>query len=709
MHIITPPVYSLLESTRNIPPAIKKKIPSGWKLSAHQLATYQALKDTDIDVVLNTAMTGDGKSLAGQLPTLIQDHPRTILAMYPTNELIRDQLRQTAQTLRLWDRRDLHSRDLDAAHLDELAEEENLERRDALTHLCDNHDLVLTNPDIFHYVMQQYYIRAGKKGDAPDRVINAIIHDFNQFTFDEFHIFQAPQIVSVVNALIFIHEVVGEVRPKKFLFLSATPEDLLLRYLDRAGLSYQHIQGTYTHAWKNDDPTHWRRILHGSTIRFVPQRAEEWVEAHLECILLPFFLEQRPAAKGALIVNSVASAQRIAAKLRPIFAEHGLSVGTNTGFDARATRQSSYGVDLLIGTSTIDVGVDFQINFLVFESRDAGTFLQRLGRLGRHDGFEHDGVFHQFQTFEAHALLPPWIHERLFQAEAGSAPPLAEGLEIDREQLSHILRKAFPPVNSFEQYGKLWGGIQAAQVVKGLYHPTIKSAYSGTRERLAERYKKTLRVPIGRKISELLELEPAILEEARSFRGGGDLRCGIIDLSETVRGQVKTYELFGLLSNFELAPLEKDEFFSEVKRHGLTSREYTSENLVGYFRVKGVRPERNDVCVIFKEDLDGWESHEFGVVQVIHRVEIDAAQVPELFRLNKVLRRRNLVALLCLLRPAEVARRLRLPFPFPVHRFRSRDGCEGSIVFGRQALMLELALQARPDIKCGGRDKAVIV
>ena len=108
------------------------------------------------------------------------------------------------------------------------------------------------------------------------------------------------------------------------------------------------------------------------------------------------------------------------ARLRPIFAAHGLTVESNTGFDALDRRRASYDADLLVGTSTIDVGVDFQINFLVFESHDAGSFLQRLGRLGRHDGFERHGVLHQFDTFEAYALFPPWLHERLFQAEAGS-------------------------------------------------------------------------------------------------------------------------------------------------------------------------------------------------------------------------------------------------------------------------------------------------
>ncbi len=43
----------------------------------------------DVDVIFNTAMTGDGKSLAGYLPAF-QDG-KSIIAMYPTNELIQDQ------------------------------------------------------------------------------------------------------------------------------------------------------------------------------------------------------------------------------------------------------------------------------------------------------------------------------------------------------------------------------------------------------------------------------------------------------------------------------------------------------------------------------------------------------------------------------------------------------------------------------------------
>lgn len=712
MLIKTLPVYSKLADDQDIPPEIKAKLPANWRLSVHQVKTYQALKSGDVDVVFNTAMTGDGKSLAGLLPTLVQERPQPLFSMYPTNELIGDQYRQVGLALGLWDRNDLRVDILNARRLDELEENSELERRDVLLNLWRNYELVLTNPDIFHYVMQQYYIRTGKNGDAPDRVIGPLLQLFDQFTFDEFHVFQTPQIVSVINALLFIHEVTGSVRPKKFLFLSATPEPLLLQYLERAGLRFVQIEGSYAHAQTNPGPTCWRRILHGTTIHFAPQTAEEWVKEHLEDTLLKFFLEHQPRAKGAIIVNSVASAQRLVAQLRPLFASHGLSVESNTGFDALERRRASYKADLLIGTSTIDVGVDFQINFLVFESRDAGTFLQRLGRLGRHDGFERDGTLHQFHTFEAYALLPDWLHERLFQAEAGTVPPLAEGGEIDRERLTEIIRDVFPPVVTFERYGKVWGGLQAAQVIKGLYHPTIKGQYARTRERLAERYQKSLKVSLKRELARLIDLQetaPAILDEARSFRGGGDLSCGIIDESETGSAQVKKYELFGLLANFKLGSLEKDEFFHEIAKYRLPQRAYDPKELAGYFRVNGVRAERSDVLVVFNEDTGDWGPGDFGVAQVVEHIEIDAAQVPELNRLNGALRRRKLVALFCLLHPAELVRRLHLPWPFPLYRFCSRDGNEGSIAFGRQALLLEVALQGRPDIKCGGEGKSLIV
>ncbi len=64
-HITLKPVYSQTVAT---PSGLK--IPDGWSLSWHQVETFKALQHPNIDVVFNTAMTGDGKSLAAYLEVL---------------------------------------------------------------------------------------------------------------------------------------------------------------------------------------------------------------------------------------------------------------------------------------------------------------------------------------------------------------------------------------------------------------------------------------------------------------------------------------------------------------------------------------------------------------------------------------------------------------------------------------------------------------
>jgi CRISPR-associated endonuclease/helicase Cas3 len=91
MQIATLPVYSKLADAADVRATFgDRQLPV--QLSQHQLETYRALMRDDIDVVINTAMTGDGKSLAGLLPLLANN--RNILALFPTNELAQDQLRR---------------------------------------------------------------------------------------------------------------------------------------------------------------------------------------------------------------------------------------------------------------------------------------------------------------------------------------------------------------------------------------------------------------------------------------------------------------------------------------------------------------------------------------------------------------------------------------------------------------------------------------
>lgn len=707
MQIRTVPVYSRL--AQRIPDAVKKVLPTGWHLSQHQVHTYEALtRPNGPDVVFNTAMTGDGKSLAGQLPSLVEGWNRPLFAMYPTNELIRDQRRQARKTWQLWNQYTEAIAELNSGELDRLIEAGDYTTRgDALINLTRNHDVVLTNPDIFHYIMQLFYRRQGKNSDAPDKLIAPLTTRYQQFTFDEFHVFETPQVVSVINALLLIHQLAGPGRRRQFLFQSATPNSLLQEYLARAGLSVEVIPGEYTHTTATPDPQEWRRILHASNIAFCPGRVDDWLDAHLEDTLIPFFQRNRPAAKGAVIVNSVAQAKRIVERLREALQPYGLVVGENTGFTGSTQRDESYAADLLVGTSTVDVGVDFQINFLLFESRDAGTFLQRLGRLGRHNSFIKDGTEHHFQEFQAYAVLPPWTCEALFQGRDKEPAPLSDGMETDRAVLAEAIQWAFPPTTNFAGYAQGWGVLQAARVVKGFGAYIVRGQYQDSVQDLAQRYQQSFRTSINnqlRRLGELAENQKELLEEAVSFRGGSYFTCGVLDETEEGVDRIKTYDLFALIANGSLAELSEEEFWREVDQAGLQRRPFERTNPVGFLRVRGFRPERTNYRIQIERDLMGWSADRFGVATVLKGVTVESDEfVPGLNAINRKLERRSLPALLCLgeTHPLDWKRRLQLPMLFPIFSFTSRDGLSGIVAFGREALLLDVTLRHR-NIDCGG-------
>lgn len=701
MKIRTLAVYSKLADGNDIPPELQAKLPEGWNLSQHQLETYLALTEGDADVIFNTAMTGDGKSLAGQLPLLVHGEgwQYPILAMYPTNELIEDQLAHLEPTVQRWNANVRYDR-LNSAALDLKMQEDDYARRgEALMSMLRNHDVVLTNPDIFHYVMHQFYTWPE---DAPDRYAGPLTQKFRQLTFDEFHIFDAPQIVSVLNAILFMHEIGGDVRKHKFLFLSATPGDLMREYLKQSGLKVEFINGTYS---VQEEPERWRKILNPADIHFESEpRAENWVESHLDDVLLPFFLERRPHAKGAIIVNSVAAALRIYEKIKPIFEQYGLRVELNTGLTSRSRRKISYEADLLIGTSTVDVGVDFQINFLVFESRDAGSFLQRLGRLGRHDSYQRDGQTCPFHDYAAYALLPDWIVARLFKGQEQTPPLLEDNAEMDREKFNEAIRTVFPPLTDFAKYAQTWGKFQSIKLLWGLSRKTIREQYREARENLQRRYEMMFGFRLSGvfpRYKELIEQRSPLLEDALSFRGGNEFPCYVIDEFESdEKERFKPIDLIQAIANHNLDYLGAEEFYAAVRKAGLNPKFFEKQEPLGFFRLYRPR-EYQKFMFHLDKDLMYWNADQFGKAQAIKGFALDAS-FPGMTEINAKLRRREMPALLCIgMHPLEMKRRLSLPMLFPLYEFESRDGMRGTVAFGRTALMLDSRLQFHP-MQCGG-------
>jgi CRISPR-associated endonuclease/helicase Cas3 len=336
------------------------------------------------------------------------------LATYPTNELARDQEKQVRGYK---DKFQPHNKDiydpqiyrLNAAILEDFIETKKLSSKLAgLIDRSDNSEILLTNPDIFHYIHDFRYLRRNRegRGDNANRLFANIDKNYKLFVFDDFQTFSSPQMTNIINAILLIkHTVPG----KQFLFLSATPNKLLQEFLSSAGLKYRTINPVDQDAYQFSHVAGWRQISYPITLTF-PQKLEpnlrssyDWILENAETAILKFF-QDNPNSKGAIILNSIAAVKKLLPKLKNIFEPLEFKVRENTGLTGETEKSKSVEeADLLLGTSTIDVGVDFKINFLVFEAADAGNFIQRFGRLGRHEGFE---------TYQAYALLPNFIVER---------------------------------------------------------------------------------------------------------------------------------------------------------------------------------------------------------------------------------------------------------------------------------------------------------
>ncbi|MYH80310.1 type I-D CRISPR-associated helicase Cas3', partial [Candidatus Poribacteria bacterium] len=664
-------------------------IPTGLSLREHQVKTFDAIRDPDIDVVFNTAMTGDGKSLAAYLPALTEN--KSILAMYPTNELIKDQERQV-QDYCQWFGQHIDCDKMFSESLSELRTEfrDLRGQKAAIEYLALKNPILLTNPDIFNLIANFHYLNP--EYENPDQLVGKIIDSYDLFVFDEFHIYDVSQVISVLTTMLyFIEQGRDKFEEKKFVFLSATPNPLLLNCLEKANLRYKIIDGCYQSG--KQDSANWSRICAPFDLHFhaTSRRTEEWVENHYQQIAKWF--AESPNSRGAIIVNSVAAAKQICAflKRRKEAGDFPLSIGENTGLSSEEERRFAlHESDLLVGTSTVDVGVDFKINFLVFEGMDSGSWIQRLGRLGRHPDYKKsDGTVMKFDRFLAHSLLPKYAYERVEQI-IPSTP------EIDKETLIDLMRnedeerRVFSPINDFRNYRKSWGWLHASHIINTLGHLGLRENYASEREKLTQIYSDIFETNIEMRSTKsyfaVKKKQPEIIEAGViRFRGETPFTCGILDKTD---GKIKDYNLLWVLQNTKVEYMEKADFKRECQIQKEPFRRFQYVDV--YLRLHEYRLERESfqlrqtrrISAQFTTDKHYRQLH------TLKGFEIDG-NFPEINKINRWLR---VKPLLCLIRqePVHDLRRiLRLPAMFSIFPLIDPDGNNKfSIVFSKDALLL---------------------
>lgn len=692
------------------------EIPEGWMLSWHQVETLKALRDPSVDVVFNTAMTGDGKSLAAYLEVLQGEC--SAIGLYPTNELARDQETQTKDYVAKFkpfdDPRVVR---LSGAELEIYAENEGLRKGSAIATRTSQSEVLLTNPDIFHYLHRGAYLLSE---DSPDKLWGRIDKDFDLFIFDEFHVFAAPQIASVINTMLLIH---CTNRQKKFLFLSATPDEQLIQRLRQAGFRCKVINPIEQDKYQFPETLeqeqqlkleNWRQVARSIQLSFIAmdsasKASETWLKEHTDLVLSQF--QKHPGSKGAIILNSIAAVKRLTPFFQELLKPLSLTVGENTGLSGRETREQSLSADLVLGTSTIDVGVDFKINFLIFESSDAGNFIQRLGRLGRHDGYERDGVLMPFHGFTAYALVPNFFAERLFEAESHSLEPNGT---YDRPFLNDTIWDNYRTINNFQGYYSRWGAVQSFRLFYDLGHRTVPH-YAQSREKFREIceqvFNTNLKSVAGRVSGWAKEWQQLsgkkgnpIADDACSFRGSSPLQCGLYDLTEPNEAdRFKTYDLSGILSNLEIELWTEAAFMRSLQETATRTKQPIPKgrfaHCIAFMKLVSYREERSNWKFAYSGDLaekaNAWK------VQILTGVETWQPDNRWAGEINKQLRKEGLVCYIVRHPVHEVRLRLRLPMHFQIYPISDNHSFHDAtapyaIAFGQSALLLDtLAYQLK--------------
>jgi CRISPR-associated endonuclease/helicase Cas3 len=646
-------------------------------LSSHQAETCHAIINSDADIIFNTSATGDGKSLAAYLASLLNDLLR-VIGLYPTIELVTDQERQIHNYFEYFNPQGIEGiYSLYGAKLAELVEagEKNNKFKE-LSFILKHKSVILTNPDIFHLVTHfRYYNPAYNRAELP--IILA--RNLDLYIADEFHIFGVHQEAAILNSLLLIRHNRPKRRPMKFLFTSATPKPEFIQNLKQSGFKVQEISGNYV-----SQPTPgYRQISQAATLEFIniDHDSDSLTWLTQQAANIRNILQTEGQGRGLIILNSVALVSKTVRELQQLIPD--VMVCEVSGRIDRQERaitqtalQNAHQPVLVVGTSAVDVGVDFRIHLLICEASDSATIIQRLGRLGRHPGFLN------YQCFVLLSHRTPWIKARLEEKLTHS--------EYDRMQFTDIITEVFDAPKGFEQYRSYWGALQA----QGMLF-SISQKKAEVMQPLQEKIAADLRLIYGENLdkkrghwyalsNDKTAVGTAIQKELLRFRGGSELQAAVWD-----NGRFYTYDLLRILPWAQVEIIDRDDFLQAAKQANHPHTEFPEKYIQIYLKIQQWSDIRFPIgleCDRLNDELKQC------TLSLIDKLSIVGHPQTEV---SRCLRKKKLLTFLVQVNRSqphshwEISRNLHLNHTFGLYRLKDADGQFHACAFNQDALLLE--------------------
>jgi len=423
---------------------------TNFKAFDHQVESERLIKTEGSLFLFNHSPTGSGKTISWLKPAL--DAKMKVIAVYPTNALVIDQKNQVDKDIKRfgYDPKEFHvqaiTSDLLVNEKQLYPGETSLTKGQLLNRIIRKGRarglILLTNPDILTLALKDAYY---------EHNIREAIRSVDMIVVDEFHLASVKQ----SDMLLFMmHEMSTDKRShlKKFVFLSATPNKIIVERAKRVGLKVIVFDDKSTPLSCSEG----RPVL--PKLKLEVRSGAIYTTYELIKEDLNYFVDlcSRPinndrSAKTVFILDGIFEVEEIFQVLSAALSGQKMKIERVDGLHP-ATPDKLKNFDVLISNSSVEVGIDFNVDRLVFSGYSKSKLLQRIGRLRNKK---------EDEICEAVCFVPNVLYDHIKGHSAKAGNPT-----LTRKELVEQLEKVMESGLDLASYSKRYSPMEAYLYLK---------------------------------------------------------------------------------------------------------------------------------------------------------------------------------------------------------------------------------------------------
>lgn len=483
----------------------------------HQIRLLELFEEKESFVAVNDSPTGGGKTSSWLAPAL--EHELQTVAIYPTNALVEDQqlgiedaveavdhdvavLKATAESLA--EKRSEHSVRSNAKAIDLWLREHREEQV-----------LFLTNPDIFVMMCRDLYsmpARAFKKFEL------AVVDEFHRAGLKEQNTlrYALDELLERDNAWL-----------NRVVFLSATPDEAqevtfkramtepYYRVTNDERVERQSFTAPPDGDWKAVMPPVELEVRSAPTFGTADVILNEDAESTLEFCR---------GDQTVVMLDGIHEVERVYTWLEDAL---DCQVERIDGFHSENKRERLQSFDVLVSNSAVEVGIDFDVDRILFAGQNQSRFLQRLGRLRT-----------EKRPQPARCYVPRAIERELDRSDAS---------RLSRSELRERLKAVYPNPRAPETFDWRYSAPEALEHLENRLHNTQPGSKDEVKTRGIERIHRHFLTSHGMTADDLKRAKGTVdwqaLRDLQWYRGDS-VQALVWDVTAEA---LRSYDLFYLL------------------------------------------------------------------------------------------------------------------------------------------------------------------